>query len=56
MLISLGENPLQIKDRLEHEDIETILGTYGYLSPNSNFEVAKKLNGIFSKEVPSEPK
>ena len=56
LLISLGENPLQIKERLGHEDIETTLGTYGHLYPNSNFEVAKKLNGIFSKEVPDEPK
>ena len=56
LLIRLGENPLQIKERLGHEDIETTLGTYGHLYPNSNFEVAKKLNGIFSKEVPDEPK
>jgi Phage integrase family. len=56
LLISLGENPLQIKERLGHEDIETTLGTYGHLYPNSNFEVAKKLNGIFSKEAPDEPK
>ncbi len=42
LLISLGENPLQIKERLGHEDIETTLGTYGHLYPNSNFEVAKK--------------
>ncbi|MFD1671353.1 tyrosine-type recombinase/integrase [Agrilactobacillus yilanensis] len=56
LLISLGENPLQIKERLGHEDIETTLGTYGHLYPNSNFEVAKKLNGIFSKEVPDELK
>lgn len=55
LLISLGENPLQSKERLGHEDIETTLGTYGHLYPNSNFEVAKKLNGIFSKEVSDEP-
>jgi hypothetical protein len=46
----------RFKERLGHEDIETTLGTYGHLYPNSNFEVAKKLNGIFSKEVPDEPK
>ncbi|MYV15965.1 tyrosine-type recombinase/integrase [Lactobacillus rossiae] len=55
LLISLGENSLQIKERLGHEDIETTLGTYGHLYPNSNFEVAKKLNGIFSKEVRDVP-
>lgn len=48
LLISKGENPLIIKDRLGHEDIETTLGTYGHLYPNSNFEVASKLNGIIS--------
>ena len=44
----MGENPLIIKDRLGHEDIETTLGTYGHLYPNSNFEVANKLNGAIS--------
>src|SRR5699024_12607051 len=48
LLISMGENPLIIKDRLGHEDIETTLGTYGHLYPNSNFEVAHKLGGILS--------
>lgn len=56
LLISLGENPLQIKELLGHEDIETTLSTYDHLYPNSNFEVEKKLNGIFFKEVPDEPK
>jgi integrase len=46
LLIELGENPLIIRDRLGHEDIETTLGTYGHLYPNSNYEVANKLNGI----------
>lgn len=44
----MGENPLIIKDRLGHEDIETTLGTYGHLYPNSNFDVATKLNGVIS--------
>ncbi|MBU3228411.1 tyrosine-type recombinase/integrase [Clostridium algidicarnis] len=48
LLISMGENPLIIKERLGHEDIETTLGTYGHLYPNSNFEVANKLNNIIS--------
>jgi len=46
LLISMGENPLIIKDRLGHEDIQTTLGTYGHLYPNSNYDVAKKLDGI----------
>lgn len=45
LLISMGENPLIIKDRLGHEKIQTTLGIYGHLYPNSNFEVAKKLAG-----------
>ena len=45
LLISMGENPLIIKDRIGHKDIETTLGTYGHLYPNTNFEVAHKLNG-----------
>ena len=32
--IPIRENPLIIKDRLGHEDIETTLGTYGHLYPN----------------------
>ncbi|MGM0155994.1 hypothetical protein IGI47_000236 [Enterococcus sp. AZ191] len=46
LLIQMGENPLIIKERLGHEDIETTLGTYGHLYPHSNFEVALKLKGI----------
>ena len=48
LLISMGENPLIIKERLGHEDIETTLGTYGHLYPNSNFEVARKLKGVIN--------
>lgn len=56
LLISMGENPLIIKDRLGHEDIETTLGTYGHLYPNSNFDVANKLNGIINFSPASENK
>lgn len=48
LLIALGENPLVIRDRLGHEEIETTLGTYGHLYPNTNYEVASKLEGIIS--------
>jgi integrase len=48
LLISMGENPLIIKERLGHKDIETTLGTYGHLYPNSNFDVAHKLNGVIA--------
>ena len=46
LLISMGENPLLIKERLGHEKIQTTLGTYRHLYPNTNVEVAKKLTGI----------
>ncbi|HAA9070649.1 TPA: tyrosine-type recombinase/integrase [Listeria monocytogenes] len=54
LLISMGENPLIIKERLGHEDIQTTLGTYGHLYPNSNFQVADKLNGILDFEPAKE--
>ena len=48
LLISMGVNPLIVKDRLGHEKIQTTLGNYGHLYPNSNFEVAKMLGGIIN--------
>jgi len=48
LLISMGENPLIIKDRLGHEDIKTTLGTYGHLYPNMNREVATKLTHVLT--------
>lgn len=46
LLISLGINALDVRDRLGHEDIETTLGTYGHLYPHTNREFANKLTGI----------
>ncbi len=46
LLISMGENPLLIKERLGHEKIQTTLGTYGHLYPNTNLEVANKLTCV----------
>ncbi len=46
LLISMGENPLLIKERLGHEKIQTTLGTYGHLYPNTNLEVANKLTRV----------
>lgn len=48
LLISMNVSPNLIKERLGHEDIKTTLGTYGHLYPNSDFEVAKQLNGILN--------
>lgn len=42
------ENPLLIKKRLGHERIQTTLGTYGHLYPNSNLEIANKLTGVLT--------
>jgi integrase len=56
LLISMGENPLIIKERLGHEEIETTLGTYGHLYPNSNFDVAYKLKGILQYQTAPENK
>ncbi len=46
LLISMDENPLLIKERLGHEKIQTTLGTYGHLYPNTNLEVANKLTCV----------
>ena len=35
-------------DVYKRQDIETTLGTYGHLYPNSNFEVARKLKGVIN--------
>lgn len=55
MLIGMGVNALLIKDRLGHEDIETTLGTYGHLYPNTNFEIANQLNGLVQINEEIEP-
>jgi integrase len=54
LLISMGENPLIIKERLGHEEIQTTLGTYGHLYPNSNFDVAHKLKGVLQYQTAPE--
>lgn len=51
LLISLGENALVVRDRLGHEDIETTLGTYGHLYPNTNREVADRLSGLLTENT-----
>lgn len=49
LLISLGENALIVRDRLGHEDIETTLGTYGHLYPNTNRGVADRLTSLLTE-------
>lgn len=43
MLIELGVPPLEIQERLGHEDIQTTLNTYSHLYPNKQFETTEKL-------------
>jgi hypothetical protein len=45
-IFSMGENPLVIKDRLGHEDVQTTLGTYEHLYPNSNLQVPHRLSSF----------
>lgn len=54
LLISMGMNALLVKDRLGHEDIQTTLGTYGHLYPNTNFTVAESSNNYIKIDLPEE--
>ena len=54
LLIEMECQPLLIADRLGHEKIQTTLGTYGHLYPNTNLEVAKKLTGILQVQSATE--
>ncbi len=47
-LIHLGFSPLIIKERLRHKDITTTLQTYSHLYPNTDTEVAEKLNELYT--------
>ena len=38
----------------EIEKIQTTLGTYGHLYPNTNIEIAKKLTGVLSYQSASQ--
>jgi integrase len=44
----MGVNALVVRDRLGHEDIQTTLGIYGHLYPNTNKEVAERLSNMIS--------
>lgn len=45
LLISQQKDALRIKERLGHADVQTTLGTYGHLYPNSLREIANDLTG-----------
>ena len=48
LLLSLGMNDLELKNRLGHADIQTTLGVYSHLRPSAMKEVADKLEGVIS--------
>lgn len=45
LLLSLGSNDLELKNRLGHGSIQTTLGVYAHLRPTAMKEVADKLEG-----------
>lgn len=47
-------NPLIIKHRLGHEDINTTLSTYSHLYPNVNFEIASNMSGSITYKTAKE--
>lgn len=46
LLIEKGVSPLAIAERLGHDDIKIMLGTYGHLYPNKQREIATLLNNL----------
>ena len=50
-LIHMGASPLQIRDRLGHEDIKTTLNTYGHLYPNTDQKMAEQLESEYREEI-----
>ncbi len=48
MLIELGVPPLEIQERLGHEDIQTTLNTYSHLYPNKHYETTEKLEKLIT--------
>ncbi|CRH92810.1 site-specific tyrosine recombinase XerC [Chlamydia trachomatis] len=45
LLLSLGSNDLELKNRLGHGSVQTTLGVYAHLRPTAMKEVANKLEG-----------
>ena len=46
MLINMGVQPLAISKRLGHEKVTTTMNIYGHLYPNTQKEIATKLNDL----------
>lgn len=47
LLIDMGFNPVAIRDRLGHENINITLQTYSHLYPSKDKEAADRLNDLF---------
>ncbi len=54
MLISLGINPLYIRDRLGHKDVQTTLQTYGHLYPSTDTLIGDAIVNVVDYNRPSE--
>lgn len=51
MLMEMGFSPLEIRDRLGHETVDTTMNTYAHLYPNKQEKIAQRLNEeYFTKE------
>lgn len=46
MLINMGVQPITISNRLGHEKVTTTMNVYGHLYPNTQKELAEKLNEL----------
>lgn len=44
MLVEMGFSPLEIRDRLGHETVDTTMNTYAHLYPNKQEKIAQRLN------------
>ncbi|GIN96930.1 site-specific integrase [Siminovitchia terrae] len=50
LLIHMKEDPLILKERLGHSDIQITLGIYGHLYPNRDFELASRLSNVVKRD------
>lgn len=44
MLVEMGFSPLEIRDRLGHETVDTTMNTYAHLYPNKQEKIAQELD------------
>lgn len=51
LMLQLGMNDLELKNRLGHSDISITLGVYSHLHPTAMRSVADKFNGLVKVSV-----